>query len=51
MGVRLVFATGYEGHLIPPRFAGSPRLVKPIATEHLIEVLADGARRPTPAGC
>jgi CheY-like chemotaxis protein len=38
-GVPFAFATGYDEDVIPLRFAGVPRVLKPCADEHIIEVV------------
>jgi DNA-binding response OmpR family regulator len=39
-GVGVVFATGYDAAMIPPRFADAPRFEKPLKIEELLRAVA-----------
>ena len=43
-GIPFVFATGYEGWVIPPAYADVPRCEKPVDTSELARVLAVNSR-------
>jgi len=40
VGIPIIFATGYDAHVIPAQFNAVPRLVKPIERRRLLETLA-----------
>jgi hypothetical protein len=44
-GVPFVFFTGYDVDMIPPVFADVPRLQKPVELRHVINSLAEVAKR------
>ena len=42
--VAIVFATGYDAAMVPPRFAEAPRFEKPLKIEELLKAVAQACR-------